>query len=101
MTKTRDERLDLIDAVSDLQQAHKAIVDKYTIETRSRLGGLLDILRGKNAAYSNGRHLSRLTAREMLEAIKELKLKPEKGRGKDLYRIEKLLSELEEACQGM
>lgn len=100
MTKLRDERLELIEALSALQKSHKEIVDKYTIQTKARLRELLDDLQGNSTVDSRPRKISRSKAKEMLEEIKDVRVKPEKGRGKDLYRIEKLLSELEETYQG-
>lgn len=99
MTKQRDERLELIEALTSLQKTHKEIVDKYTVTIKGRLHELIDGLRGK-APVEEKQQLSRSKAKEMLEEIKDLKLKPEKGRGKDLYRIEKLVVELEDSYRG-
>lgn len=101
MTKAKkDSRLLLIDSLSELQKTHKAIVDKYSIATRARLTDLLNSLRGKTPEEGRPVAMKPAKAKEMLEEIRELKLKPEKGRGKDLYRIEKLLTELEDIYLG-
>lgn len=102
-TKVRDERLSLIEALSALQKTHKAIIDKYSIDTKARLRELLDTLRGRSPSAEKGgggAGVPMAKAREMLEEVKDTKLKPDKGRGKDLYRIEKLISELEDIYQG-
>ena len=99
MAKQRDERLDLIEALTGLQKTHQEIVDKHTVSIKGRLHELIDGLRGKAPAEVKAT-LPRLKAKEMLEEIKEVRLKPEKGRGKDLYRIEKLLVELEDSYRG-
>lgn len=99
MTRQRDERLELIEALGGLQKTHQEIVDKYTVSIKERLHELIDGLRGR--APTDGRStLSRSKAKEMLEELKDVKLKPEKGRGKDLYRIEKLVVELEDSYRG-
>ena len=101
MAKTKkDERLLLIDSLSELQKTHKAIVDKYSVATRARLSDLLDSLRGRNPEEGRPVTMKPAKAKEMLDEIREVRLKPEKGRGKDLYRIEKLLTELEEIYLG-
>jgi len=100
MAKTKDDELtqQLIQGLTGLQSAHKQIMDKYALNTKAQLAELMDYLMGKGSdkplALSKGR------LREMLEELTDLKLKPEKGRGKDLYRISKLLDELEEIIEG-
>ncbi len=90
MTKEEEQRQRLIQGLTSLQSAHKEILEKYSINVRSQLNELLESLKeGADATRP-----SRRTVKEMLEELTDLKLKPEKGRGKDLYRIEKTIGEL-------
>ena len=100
MAKAKEEDLtqQLIQGLTGLQSAHKQILDRYMLNTKAQLAELVDSLMGKGGAKLPT--LSKGKIKEMIEELNDLKLKPEKGRGKDLYRISKLLDEMHEIIEG-
>lgn len=72
-----------------LQSAWKEITQKLTLNVRSRFQELEAALAEGAEARPTPRQL-----KELLAVLHELKIKPDKGRAKDLARIERLLDEL-------
>jgi DNA-binding transcriptional regulator/RsmH inhibitor MraZ len=72
-----------------LQSAWKEIAQKLSLNVRSRFQELETTLREEAEVPPTTRQL-----KEMLAALQDLKIKPDKARAKDLQRIEKLLDGL-------
>ncbi|GEM_PF-2143730 len=71
-------------------------LEQYDMRLNSRLASLQSVMRGE-ANVDEGRLLpsaKRMTS--MLEDIRKLKVKPKKGRAKDLLRLEELVDSLQE-----
>ena len=77
---TKDERLRVIDSLSELQKTHKAILDKYSIATKARI-----------QLYSDDFSTATLT---LLEAVELAKLRISETAAMNLIReFEKSLKE--------
>jgi hypothetical protein len=96
--KLHDERV--VDGLVNLQAIVGKIMDRYAVAANARIVQLLDGLRGKGANGEKPATISKSKAKAMLGELRDLKVKPEKGRGKDLYRIERLLEDLDDIFRG-
>ncbi len=69
-------------------------VDQYTARVDGRLAALLARLEGSEAGGDRPWVPAAGVSRALLDELRGLKLKPEKGRAKDLARIQKLVESL-------
>ncbi len=91
----RNERVvELLQELQGMQSSWKSILERYTLNVRSKFGDIATAIAGPAAEGETKAPLSKKQLDLMLLAIQRLKLKPEKGRGKDLARIEKVLDDL-------
>ena len=94
MTKEQELLQRVMEGISALQSVHKEILEKHSAALHAHIDDLLGYL----SAAGEGT-LSKGTLKDLLEELGGLKLKPEKGRGKDLYRIEKTVEEMVDVCK--
>lgn len=88
--KAREAKAELLRELSGLQSAWKEIAQKLSLNVRARLHELM-------AALEENAFEKSPTAKQLKQALAEvrlLKIKPDKGRLKDLARIEKLVESL-------
>lgn len=85
---------DLIRELKYLKLVLQDILTKYTLKVNSTLLTLLAEIESVQKRKSSSKSFKEKTILKMLSMIRSLKIKPQKGRGKDLLRIEELLKKL-------
>lgn len=86
---------DLQHELAALRQTVDEMLDRYKLKLDAELVQLSDAT-STNGAFEEGkkRRLPIATAEAMLKQIRELEIKPAKGRAKDFQRIQNLVGEL-------
>jgi hypothetical protein len=79
----------LVAGVLDVKKALDEAVASFSVRVSGQLGEVLRALQGHEPTAKS-------TIKEMVERVGEIRLKPEKGRLKDLIRIHDLAEELVE-----
>jgi hypothetical protein len=93
--KRGDElRQSLVIELHTLRLQAQDAVEQYTLRVNAQLAEVLRIAEGEGAAGEKPRRLPAKLAAAMLARLRDVKLKPKKGRGKDLVRIQELVEEL-------
>jgi hypothetical protein len=83
-------RAELARELQGLQSAWQQIAQKLTLKVRSHFREIEgELQRHPVSGHPTGRQL-----RELLSLVRDLRIKPDKARAKDLLRIERLLHEL-------
>ena len=100
MADDQDARTELLSELNGLPAVLKEITARFTINARARLAEITSALEGKGFAGEQPKPASKKKVKEMLAAVRKLKLKPDKGRGKDIARVERLLEQLVEIYPG-
>ena len=91
----RNERVEeLLQELQGLQASWKDILERYTLNIRSRFAEVATAVAGPATEGETHVPLSKKRLDFMLLEVRTVKLKPDKGRGKDLARIEKALDDL-------
>ena len=72
----------------------REIQEQYSVRTNGLLVQMLQIVDPPADSRERPAHPSRAAAERILETIRTLKVKPKKGRGKDLLRVQELLEAL-------
>ncbi len=85
---------ELIQELHALRSAIDVIIDHYVMNVKARVEEMLRTLEGKDIIGEDQPNPDTKTIEKMLVKIRDLKVKPKKGRLKDLKRIEALLEEL-------
>lgn len=93
MEKTVEE---LVSELTGLKSDLKMILDSYTLSANAQVNRILEVLEQKDFAGEVHPIPSRERLRKMTDRVRKIKMKPEKGRLKDLVRIQKVLDELTE-----
>jgi len=102
--KTRKKRLyvrntyqneELIREIGYLRSVSKDVVDRYYLRVQACLINIARILKSSNKRGSAVRKPTDKKMREMLSCARSLKVKPKKGRTKDLARIEVVVKKLD------
>ncbi|HUK14343.1 MAG TPA: hypothetical protein VLW17_13675 [Thermoanaerobaculaceae bacterium] len=95
-----DQRAEIVAELHAL----RATLDEVVAQFRVRAGGqLAEVERGVQGSSPNGAKVARPTARaraEMLRQVRLLRVKPRKGRVKDIVRLAELIEELVELLPG-
>jgi len=81
-------------ALLSLRGTLKEIQEQYSVRTNGLLVQMMQIADPPDDARERPALPSRKAMEQMLEMVKALKVKPKKGRGKDLQRIQDLLEAL-------
>lgn len=92
----RDRALPAEQLVTGVLEVKKAL-DEAVAHFSARISGQMgDVLR----ALQGDERIAKAAIREMIERVREVKLKPEKGRLKDLARLQDLADDLVEMLPG-
>jgi len=95
-----DQRAEIVAELHAL----RATLDEVVAQFRVRAGGqLAEVERGVQGSSPNGAKVAPPTARaraEMLRQVRLLRVKPRKGRVKDIVRLAELIEELVELLPG-
>lgn len=84
----------LADEVEALRTTCREAVQAYELRVSAQLAATVDLLRG--AAGGNANLPGQVRLAEALAAVRAVKLKPKRGRLKDLARLQQLAEELSE-----
>jgi hypothetical protein len=85
---------DLQMEIATLRQTLTEIIDRYRLKLDAELVQVADASGGNGALGEPPRQLSASVAASMLKQIRGLELKPQKGRAKDLQRVQALVDNL-------
>ena len=85
---------ELLQELQGLQASWKEILERYTLNVRSLFAEIATAAAGPPTDGETHVPLSKKQLDLMLLELRTVKLKPDKGRGKDLARIEKVLDDL-------
>jgi hypothetical protein len=93
--KRGDElRQSLVIELHTLRLQAQDAVEQYTLRVNAQLAEVLRLAEGEGTAGEKPRRLPAKLAAAMLARLRDVKLKPKKGRAKDLVRIQELVEEL-------
>lgn len=87
---------DLISELIGLKSNVNMILDNYTLSVNAQINQILEVLEQRDFTGEVYPVPSREKLRDMKERVGKIKMKPEKGRLKDLVRIQKVLNEMAE-----
>jgi len=87
---------DLQMEISTLRQNLNEMLDRYRLKLDAELIRIADASSGNGNLGEATRHLSAGVAESMLKQIRSLDIKPQKGRAKDLQRVQELVGNLVE-----
>jgi len=80
--------------ISALRSSFDSIVDKYSLNVKAKLDELLEKLSAKSTENEEQPLPKKRDLDKVLAKVKRLKLKPEKGRMKDIEKIQAVLKDL-------
>ncbi len=75
----------------ELRVTTKELVERYQVVVSGQLSGLILVLEESQHSLKTNLKLKTNTLRSMSEKLQDLKLKPKKGKAKDLRRIEEIV----------
>jgi len=94
-----DKKAELKQELQSLRSDFELIIEKYSLNVKAQLEELIGILEQKEAGEEVKRIPGNKTLDRLIETLRNLKLKPGKGRGKDMKRIQRVLDQLSSAFQ--
>jgi hypothetical protein len=94
-----DKKSELKQELQSLRSDFELIIEKYSLNVNARLEELIGILEQKESGEEARRIPGNKTLNRLIETLRNLKLKPGKGRGKDVKRIQSVLDQLSSAFQ--
>jgi hypothetical protein len=94
-----DKKAELKQELLSLRSDFELIIEKYSLNVKARLEELIGILEQKEAGEEAREIPGNKTLDRLIETLRNLKLKPGKGRGKDIKRIQSALDQLSSAFQ--
>jgi hypothetical protein len=80
--------------LSSLRSSFDSIVEKYSLNVKAQLDELLEKLSEKNVENEEQPLPKKKALDKVLAKVQKLKLKPEKGRIKDIMKIQAVLKDL-------
>jgi hypothetical protein len=86
---------ELVREIKYLKSITKDAVDRYSLKVYACLVNIVRILESPNRKRQMVKKPNDKTIREMLSCIRSLRVKPKKGRAKDLVRIEAVAKKLD------
>ena len=89
-----DQIKNLLVRLYDLRVTMKEVIERYQVVTSGQLSGVILLLEDSQNSLKSSLKLRSKTLNSMTERLDELKLKPKKGRAKDLARIEEIIDRL-------
>lgn len=98
--KRRDQTEQLIEELNGLRASLNEMVDRYRLKLEAELIEIDESVRGEPSYLGRRRPLAARVATAMLRRIKALDIKPQKGRAKDLVRVQDLIGDLMELLPG-
>ena len=87
---------ELVREIKYLRSTAKDVIDRYSLRVYACLVNIVRILESSNRKRYMVKKPSDKTIREMLSCARSLKVKPKKGRAKDLVRIETIAKKLDD-----
>jgi len=87
---------ELVREIEYLRSITKDVVDRYSLRVYSCLMDIMRILKSPNRKTQTVKKPNDKTMRVMLSCARSLKVKPKKGRAKDLVRIETIARKLDD-----
>jgi hypothetical protein len=84
----------LVQELHALRSTIDVIIDHYGMNVKARVEEMLRTLEGKDVIGEDQPHPDKKAIEKMLLKVRDMKVKPKKGRLKDLKRIGALLDEL-------
>jgi len=95
MRPVRTQLADKLDrALHSVRTELDTCIEQYRLQVTARLADVIRILEGREPADTPRALPSSLTLKAMITLVEATKLKPHKGRGKDLKRIDDLVTKL-------
>lgn len=92
--QSKSEKInDLLAQLHDLRVVMKEVVDRYQAVTSAQLSGLIMLLEDSQNSLRTSLKLKTRKLSSMSDKLCLIKLKPKKGRAKDLVRIEELIED--------
>ena len=82
-------QVELAERLRGLRQITRETAQAYLLNIDADLGALIKRLGEQTGKSNKARHLKNSSIKELLKTAKRIDLKPEKGRRKDLRKIEK------------
>lgn len=89
-----DQIKNLLVRLYDLRVTMKEVIERYQVVTSGQLSGVILLLEDSQNSLKSSLKLRSKTLNSMTERLDELKLKPKKGRARDLARIEEIIDRL-------
>lgn len=104
-SKKRGERRRIVNEdlqleITTLRQTMNEMLDRYRLKLDAALVQIADSTSGNGALGETPRQLPASVAEGMLKQIRALDIKPQKGRAKDLVRVQDLVGSLIEQLPG-
>ena len=87
---------ELVREIKYLRSVAKDVIDRYSLKINASLAEIVRILESSDSKRLAVRKPNDNTMREMLSCVRSLKVKPKKGRAKDLARIEIIVKKLDD-----
>ena len=87
---------ELVREIEYLRSVARDVADRYSLKVHAQLANIVRILKASNRKGRRVRKPNGKTLCEMLSRICSLKVKPKKGRAKDLVRIEAIAKKLDD-----
>ncbi|NTU61193.1 MAG: hypothetical protein HGA95_02535 [Caldiserica bacterium] len=92
---SKDERIkDLLVQLYDLRVTMKEVIDRYQAVTSGQLSGVILLLEDSQNSLRSSLKLKTRKLTAMSEKLCDIKLKPKKGRAKDLAKIEEIIEKM-------
>jgi CRISPR/Cas system CSM-associated protein Csm2 small subunit len=88
--------LEITPCLDNLRQVLADVAQAYTARLDSRLVSVLDIVTDRYSRDDRQTRIKPSMIRSMRNAFDKLRIKPHKGRRRDLKRIEKFIEEMED-----
>jgi len=92
--KKLDRAEELKQELHALRSNFERIIESYSLNVKAQIGEMIEILEQKMENDEKVPVPKRKELEALIDTVQQLKLKPEKGRKKDLNRIQRVLDEL-------
>lgn len=94
LTKSKARVKNIVDRLAELQSAARVITQSYLATLDGSIEEIMTSIRDVESADNKKNKLKRKTLKKMSATLDGLSIKPEKGRRRDLKRIEQTVQEL-------
>ena len=93
---SKDRNEELIREIKYLRSMTKDVAGRYSLRINASLVNITRVLESPDRKRKAVKKPADKTVREMLACVRSLKVKPKKGRAKDLVRIESIAKKLDD-----